>query len=186
MHEITLVTGLFEIINEQVAAQGITSISKVRLKVGELAAVEPMTLAACFEVVAEGTVAQGAQLEIVEVPLAGRCRGCGERFRIVNFSFSCPACGGEDVDLVGGRELYLESLDATCRPISCAPANRRHASEDAVVSAPLPQEGGGREGGSDAALPLPDPPPPGAGTWTGGGKTMSNLDMQRRPHEATT
>ncbi|WP_224984239.1 hydrogenase maturation nickel metallochaperone HypA [Geomonas agri] len=115
MHEITLVTGLFEIINEQVAAQGIESISKVRLKVGELAAVEPMTLAACFEVVAEGTVAEGAQLEIVEVPLTGRCRGCGERFRIVNFSFSCPVCASGDVEPTGGRELYLESLEGTMK-----------------------------------------------------------------------
>ncbi|QWV93576.1 hydrogenase maturation nickel metallochaperone HypA [Geomonas oryzisoli] len=115
MHEITLVTGLFEIINEQVAAQGIESISKVRLKVGELAAVEPMTLAACFEVVAEGTVAEGAQLEIEEVPLTGRCRACGERFRIENFSFICPSCQGGDVELVGGRELHLESLEATMK-----------------------------------------------------------------------
>jgi len=112
MHEITLVTGLFEIINEQVAARGIESISRVRLKVGALAAVEPMTLRACFEVVAEGTVAEGAQLEIVEAPLTGCCRGCAKSFRIVNFSFICPACGGGEVDMTGGKELYLESLEA--------------------------------------------------------------------------
>lgn len=115
MHEITLVTGLFEIIDREVAARGIVSISKVRLKVGELAAVEPMTLAACFEVVAEGTVASGAQLEIETVPLAGRCRGCASGFRIVGFRFTCPDCGGGDVELLGGRELYLESLEAICK-----------------------------------------------------------------------
>lgn len=112
MHEITLVTGLFEIIKEQVAARGIESISKVRLKVGELAAVEPMTLTACFEVVAEGTVAEGARLEIEEVPLTGRCRGCGAGFRIENFSFICPSCGEGDAEMTGGRELCLESLEA--------------------------------------------------------------------------
>lgn len=115
MHEITLVTGLFQIINEQVAAQGIESVSKVRLKVGELAAVEPMTLRACFEVVAEGTVAAGAELEIEAVPLSGRCRGCGDGFRIENFSFVCPACGGGDVELTGGKELYVESLEANMK-----------------------------------------------------------------------
>ncbi|MBU5635330.1 hydrogenase maturation nickel metallochaperone HypA [Geomonas sp. Red69] len=128
MHEITLVTGLFEIINEQVAVRGIESISKVRLKVGELAAVEPMTLAACFEVVAQGTVAEGAELEIEEVPLAGRCRGCGERFRIVNFNFICPCCAGGDVEMTGGRELYLESLEANINPdrpmVSPSPSGR--------------------------------------------------------------
>ncbi|ACH37101.1 hydrogenase nickel insertion protein HypA [Citrifermentans bemidjiense Bem] len=115
MHEITLVTGLFEIINREVAARGIESISKVRLMVGELAAVEPMTLAACFEVVAEGTVASGAQLEIETVHLTGRCRGCASGFRIVGFRFQCPDCGGGDVELSGGRELYLESLEAICK-----------------------------------------------------------------------
>ncbi|WP_129125267.1 hydrogenase maturation nickel metallochaperone HypA [Geomonas oryzae] len=117
MHEITLVTGLFEIIKEQVAARGIESISKVRLKVGALAAVEPMTLTACFEVVAEGTVAEGAQLEIEEVPLTGRCRGCGADFRIEKFSFICPCCGGGAVEMTGGRELYLESLEAKMKPL---------------------------------------------------------------------
>lgn len=115
MHEITLVTGLFEIIKEQVAARGIESISKVRLKVGELAAVEPMTLAACFEVVAEGTVAEGALLQIEEVPLTGRCRGCGADFRIIHFNFTCPSCASGDVEMTGGKELYLESLEANIK-----------------------------------------------------------------------
>lgn len=115
MHEITLVMGLFEIINEQAAARGIESISRVRLKVGALAAVEPMTLSACFEVVAQGTVAAGAKLEIEEVPLTGRCRGCGHGFRIVNFCFTCPSCASGDVETTGGKELYLESLEAICK-----------------------------------------------------------------------
>lgn len=114
MHEITLVTSLFEIINQQVAVHGMTKVTAVHLKVGEMAGVEPMTLTACFDVVAEGTPAAGARLVIEDVPLMGKCRSCGERFNIQGYRFVCPLCVGENVELVGGRELYIDRLEGTC------------------------------------------------------------------------
>jgi hydrogenase nickel incorporation protein HypA/HybF len=115
MHEIAIVTSLFEIINRQVAEHRIESISRVHLKVGEMAALEPMTLAACFEVLAEGTPAQGAQLVIESMPVMARCAACQTLFRVVGYQFQCPACRGDTLEMVGGRELYIDSLEATCQ-----------------------------------------------------------------------
>jgi hydrogenase nickel incorporation protein HypA/HybF len=115
VHEISIVTSLFEIIDAEVERQGIAAISKVYLKMGELAQLEPMTLTACFELVAEGTAAQGAELVIEILPVIGSCAGCGSRFRIVGYRFSCPDCGRENIELVGGKELYLDSLEVTTK-----------------------------------------------------------------------
>lgn len=115
MHEITMVTSLFEIINAEVERQDIETISRVHLKMGELAALEPMTLTSCFELLAEGTAAQGAELVIKTLPLTGSCAGCGSRFRILKYRFNCPDCGSDTVELVGGKELYLDSLEVTCK-----------------------------------------------------------------------
>jgi len=115
MHEIAIVSSLFEIINHHVQVRQIETISRVCLKVGELAAVEPMTLTACFEVLAEGTAAQGAELVIETVPLMGLCDSCGASFRVVRYSFICPCCRGGSVAVVSGKELYIESLEATCK-----------------------------------------------------------------------
>jgi hydrogenase nickel incorporation protein HypA/HybF len=115
MHEIAIVSSLFEIINRQVAEHRIEAISRVHLKVGELAALEPMTLTACFEVLAEGTAAQGAELVIETLPVLARCTPCGSTFRVVKYNFQCPDCRGDTVELVGGKELYIDSLEATCQ-----------------------------------------------------------------------
>ena len=115
MHEIAIVSSLFEIIDRQVAEHRIESISRVHLKVGELASVEPMTLTACFEVLAEGSVAQGAELVIESLPVMARCAPCDALFRVVKYQFQCPTCRGDAVDLVSGKELYIDSLEAKCQ-----------------------------------------------------------------------
>lgn len=114
MHEIAIISSLFEIIHCQVAQHCIDSISRVHLKIGEMAAVEPMTLTACFEVLAEGTAAQGAELVIETLPVMARCNNCANLFRVVRYQFQCPDCRGDQVELVSGKELYIDSLEATC------------------------------------------------------------------------
>lgn len=113
MHEMTVASALLQIVEEKAALHGIGAVVSLRLKVGELAAVEPMTLTAAFEILAEGTVAAGAKLAIETVPLQGECAGCGTLFRIEGHDFRSLCCPGAAVTVVSGRELYLESFEAT-------------------------------------------------------------------------
>ena len=121
MHETAIVTGLMRIIETQAAGQGTTRVSQVRLKVGRLRAVEPQQLASCFELFAEGTVAEGAELIIDVVGVRGRCRACGHAFDILRFRFECPACGGNDIEVTQGQELYIESFEAERGPTPAEP-----------------------------------------------------------------
>ena len=116
MHETAIVTGLMRILEEKAAAHGVERILRVTLKVGRLRAVEPAQLAACFEMFAEGTLADGAELVIDEVAVRARCKTCGTEFEVPRFRFDCPGCGGGDVDVIAGQELYMESFDAGPAP----------------------------------------------------------------------
>ncbi|ABB15354.1 hydrogenase maturation nickel metallochaperone HypA [Carboxydothermus hydrogenoformans] len=111
MHEMAIVDSLFQIIDAKVKEHQIKKILKVKLKVGEMTVVEPMTLTACFKVYAQNTVAEGAELVIERVPLMGKCRECNHVFGISNFNFQCPQCENRAVDIVAGRELYIENLE---------------------------------------------------------------------------
>ena len=111
MHEATIVEGLLRILQEQAAQHGVTSIARVNLKVGRLRAVEPRQLVSCFEMFAEETVAEGAVLAIDEVPVRARCRGCCREFEVQRYRFACPSCGGGDVEVTQGQELYIESFE---------------------------------------------------------------------------
>ena len=112
MHETAIVAGLMRIIETQAAQHGTTHVSKVRLKVGRLRAVEPQQLCSCFEMFAEGTIADGAELLIDVIGVRGRCRSCTTEFDIPRFHFVCPACAGNDIEVIQGQELYIESFEA--------------------------------------------------------------------------
>lgn len=112
MHETAIVEGLMRILEKQAARHGAERILRVRVKVGRLRAVEPAQLVACFEMFAEGTVAEGATLAIEEVPVRARCKSCGTEFEVPRYRFECQGCGGGDVEVVQGQELYIESFDA--------------------------------------------------------------------------
>lgn len=111
MHEAAIVCGLMKILGRQAAEHGVSRICRVNLKVGRLKAVEPQALVACFAMFAEGTIADGAELAIDHVPARGCCEDCGTDFAVTGFRFRCPACGGRNVSLSGGEELYIESFE---------------------------------------------------------------------------
>lgn len=116
MHETAIVEGLMGIIEAHAARHGVTRVRRIDVKVGRLRAVEPRQLVACFEMFAEGTVAEGAELAIEEVPVRARCKACGMEFEVPRFRFECPGCGGLDVEVIQGQELYIESFDAVAEP----------------------------------------------------------------------
>jgi len=112
MHEMSLVASLMELIEETVARHGVRKVERVFLQAGRMASVEPMTLRSCFEALSEGTAAQGADLVIEEVPVQCSCRECTRVYRVERYDFRCPVCGSGDTELISGRELRLDRLEA--------------------------------------------------------------------------
>lgn len=113
MHETAIVAGLMRILEQQAARHGATRISRVVVKVGRLRAVEPQQLRACFEMFAEGTIADGAELVVEAIGVRGRCRSCATAFDVPRYRFVCPACAGSDIDVIQGQELFIESFEAS-------------------------------------------------------------------------
>lgn len=111
MHEMAIVSGLMKILLQQAASHGVTAVKRVNLTVGRLKAVEPEQLRACFELFAEGSCAEGAELVIDHVAVRALCGGCGARFEVQRFRFHCPDCGGGDLSILSGQELRIESFE---------------------------------------------------------------------------
>jgi hydrogenase nickel incorporation protein HypA/HybF len=60
--------------------------------------------------VSEGTVAAGAAVDLVVVPAAVGCADCGHQAEATDVLATCAACGGTDLEVAGGDELVLESI----------------------------------------------------------------------------
>ena len=108
MHELSIAQSVLAIVCRHAAGRRVT---RVQLKVGHLRQVVPDALAFSFELVAQGTTVEGAQLEIEPVSALGACRNCGAQSRLETFPLQCQACGGFDLQIVAGEELVVESLE---------------------------------------------------------------------------
>ncbi|WP_028059417.1 hydrogenase maturation nickel metallochaperone HypA/HybF [Candidatus Solirubrobacter pratensis] len=108
MHELSIADSIVRIACAHAAGRRVV---KVELKVGHLRQVVPESLAFAFELVAQGTAAEGAELELEDVRAAGRCRGCGAESELDGFPLACARCGGLDLELLRGEELLVDSLE---------------------------------------------------------------------------
>jgi hydrogenase nickel incorporation protein HypA/HybF len=108
MHELSIADAVVRIAARHAAGRRVT---RVEVRVGHLRQVVPDSLAFAFELVAAGTVVEGAELVLEEVPAAGRCRTCGTESTLGRFPLRCAACGGLDLEVIRGEELLVDSLE---------------------------------------------------------------------------
>jgi len=108
MHELAIAESLVVIAERHAAGRRVT---RVEVSAGHLRQIVPSALEFAFELLAQGTVLEGAELAIEPVPAAGSCRACGAESRFDGFPLTCGACGGWNVDVTAGEELRVESLD---------------------------------------------------------------------------
>ena len=106
MHELSITQSIVDAVCERATGRPVLS---VRVQVGALTAVVPEAMRFCFEVVVEGTVAEGAELDIDLLPGTTHCRTCGADTETAD-SIPLCRCGSADVDVVAGRELQIVSM----------------------------------------------------------------------------
>lgn len=111
MHEMSLCQSLIDIILEQQATAGFQRVLCVRLVIGALSHVAPEAIEFGFEVVARGTVVEGARLEIERPSGQAHCLACSVEVTITRRDDPCPRCGGFQLVVTGGDEMRLRELE---------------------------------------------------------------------------
>jgi hydrogenase nickel incorporation protein HypA/HybF len=102
VHELSLAGAIVDTVERYADGRPVRSIA---LRVGALRQVVPESLELYVEIVARGTVCEGARLELEAVPARLAC--CGREWEPP--SFRCPTCGGGG-DVVSGDEFLVESI----------------------------------------------------------------------------
>ena len=107
MHELSVTQNIVAIVAE--AAKG-RRVTRVTLEVGKLSGVMADAIAFCFDVVAQGTILEGASLEILEIDGLARCEACGLEFEAETLFAPCP-CGSTRWKRIRGEELIVKSME---------------------------------------------------------------------------
>ena len=107
MHEMGIVRNIVAIVSEHAAPQ---RVKRVRLEIGKLSAVMPAAIRFCFDLASAGTVLDGAELEIIEIPGRARCRSCGKELALAGLMLRCP-CGSRELVKSAGEELNIKEYE---------------------------------------------------------------------------
>ena len=111
MHELSLMEGVLGIVMEAQREHGFRKVLRIALERGALSSAEPEALRFCFDVVMAGSVAEGALLELLEVPALGVCGGCGETVEVSARAELCRTCGGVVGEITQGTDLRIKDLE---------------------------------------------------------------------------
>ncbi len=111
MHEMSLAEGVLGVIEDAARTQGFARVKTVWLAIGRLAAVEPDALRFSFDVVKRGTLADGARIEIVDVPGQAWCMQCSRTVAVEARGDACPACGSYQLQVCAGEDMRVSELE---------------------------------------------------------------------------
>lgn len=84
---------------------------RARIVAGRLHQLVPANLTLAYKVLTKETPAAGSALHIRHVPITFECRRCHWRGEIRGALFACGQCQAGDIEITGGKELYLDSIE---------------------------------------------------------------------------
>ncbi|WP_127903817.1 hydrogenase maturation nickel metallochaperone HypA [Solirhodobacter olei] len=111
MHEMSLAEGIRQIVENQARQHGFTAVRSLRLEIGRFAGVEKSALAFCFDIAMRGSPAEGARLEMIDLPGRALCHDCNREVEIEDRLDPCPLCGGGRLVPVAGSEMRVKDME---------------------------------------------------------------------------
>ena len=111
MHELGITDQLLTLTLHHAEQAGATRVTQLNLVIGEFSAVVDESVQFYWEMMAKGTIAEGATLHFERVPGCLECTGCKARFTLSEYSGECPQCGAAQTRVVDGNQFRLDSIE---------------------------------------------------------------------------
>ncbi|MBP1610860.1 MAG: hydrogenase nickel insertion protein HypA [Acidobacteria bacterium] len=111
MHEQSIVQSILELALNNAEKANARRIVCINLVVGDYTGVQEDAVNFYFGFLSQNTIAAGAKINYTHVPGQLRCRDCDILFPLQKHDYQCPKCDGKRIEIVGGRELYIENMD---------------------------------------------------------------------------
>jgi len=111
LHELAVCQGLMQQVGLVAEREQASKVISITLQIGPLSGVEAQLLREAFPVAAVGTIAEGAELEIEQMPIVVECLQCGARGEAKVNKLVCGQCGDWRTRLISGEEMLLKSLE---------------------------------------------------------------------------
>lgn len=111
MHELPVTESVLRVVLDHAERAGARRVVRVNLLLGELSSILGDSVQFYWDLIAEGTLAEGAELRFQRVPAELRCLVCGVTFPLGQEDWLCPACGSARVRVANGDQFLVESIE---------------------------------------------------------------------------
>ncbi len=111
MHELAVTQGILDIAVKEADKKNGRRITRISIKLGALSGMVPDCIQEYYDIISEDTPAYKARLDFDIVPAVIKCNECGSESEIKRYRLRCPVCDGNKVELIHGRELYIDSME---------------------------------------------------------------------------
>jgi hydrogenase nickel incorporation protein HypA/HybF len=111
MHELSIAESILDAVRKEIALHPGTLPTRVGIKIGSMAAIDPEALKFCFDAVVSGTEWSELKLDTNVIAASRICNNCRNVFVVEDYNSICPACSSSATTPDGGDELDLEYLE---------------------------------------------------------------------------
>jgi hydrogenase nickel incorporation protein HypA/HybF len=111
MHEYPVTLQIIRIAEKKAREADATRVCSISLVVGDQSGFIGDSIQMYFDVIAEGTLCEGAVLDICHVRPKLRCETCDSLFERKPMSFACPVCGHDGMPTEIGKEFYIRHIE---------------------------------------------------------------------------
>jgi len=112
MHELAITQSILEIALRNGTRANATLITDIYLVIGELSSIIDNSVQFYWDIISEGTLAEGAQLHFKRIPARLQCLECNSIYSLERGELvSCPNCDSTQVKVVAGNEFQMESIE---------------------------------------------------------------------------
>jgi len=112
VHELPVTRALLQTVLDAARAAEARRVVGVHVVVGTLTGIVSDSVQFYFDLLSQGTPAEGARLYFHREPAQGRCLQCGHTFDVdPPVEPRCPTCGGNQLRVSGGTNVYVRSIE---------------------------------------------------------------------------
>ena len=111
MHEMSLCEGILQVLESEASKQGFNKVKNVWLEIGDLSGVEIDAMLFSFDAVTRNSIADGAKLNIINVPGSAWCMKCARNVTVKQRFDECPDCGSYQLQVTAGDEMKIKELE---------------------------------------------------------------------------
>jgi hydrogenase nickel incorporation protein HypA/HybF len=111
MHELSVTESVLEIALRHAQAAHARRITDLYLVIGQLTSLVDDSVQFYWDIIAQGTLAEGANLHFKRIQAELQCLECNQCYSPALSDMACSACASRRVRVVAGDEFFVEAIE---------------------------------------------------------------------------